>query len=106
MAQGHVLRPRVKEQAIAGAKNCLSFTSRIPGNADAGREVLVVGLVKIRKPARCDLDQISSCRGGRNEIRKKMVLLNNGSGIVPPQAIIQSDSRREAEIVLSVETNA
>src|SRR5580700_5294712 len=105
MALNHVLRERIKEHAEAGADHRLAFSADVPCEARARREILLVRVVKAAEAGLAHLRQGEGLAGGIEigDVAEKIVLLLDHSGVVPAQAVIQSQLGRETVAVLGIE---
>src|SRR5579871_482552 len=106
VAERHVLGERIVEHAKSGTNHGLSFTSYVPGSADARGEILLVRIVKTAQARLSNLRQRERSTGGiqvRN-VAEEVVLLLHDSEIVPAQTVVEGQVRGRAEAILNIKT--
>src|ERR1043165_833091 len=102
MSQKDILREGVIEQTPAASDNRSSFAGHIVGEGHTRCEVVVIGIVEIRRAAISHLH-------GRPAVRwikpvEEVVLLFHNSEVIPAQAKIESQARRQPVTVLQINT--
>src|ERR1019366_677323 len=106
MAEHHVLREGIVEHAKARPDYGLPFSGDIPCEAGARGKIFLVWVVEL---AQARLTHLREGEGVADrieigDIAEKVALFLDHAVVVPTETIIQSQSRRQVEAVLGIET--
>ena len=100
MSQENVLGEGIIEEAPSAAEYGPAFAGQVVGESDAGREIIVIRIVKAGGPAASHLHRGTAVRG--IELVQQIVLLFDHPKIIPAQTEVEGQARRPAEAVLQI----